>query len=128
MKHIRLYEEYTRTVGFRYSEPTLKFQIDFNFTDETLDQYDLSDDIKLAFADSDTKCDSVNRHDNGYSAIISIYNEKELNSVIEEFEKFMHDEYQVELKSDLRVRKSTKDLLPNKKVSLDQDLFKDRTD
>ena len=128
MKHIRLYEEYTRTVGFRYSEPTLKFQIDFDFDDETLEQYDLSNDIKLAFVDSDTKCDSVIRHDNGYSVIISIYNEKELDSVIEEFSKFMHDEYQLELKSDLRVRKSTRDLLPNKKVSLDQDLFKDQSD
>lgn len=128
MKHIRLYEEYTRTVGFRYSEPTLKFQVDFDFDDASLEEYDLSKDIKLGFADTETKCDSVTRHDNGYSVIISVYNEKELDSVIEEFSKFMYDEYQLELKSDIRVRKSVRDLLPNPKISLDQDLFKDQTD
>ena len=100
MKHIKLFEAYiaengySRTLGFRYSEPTIKYQVDFDFSDKTLFKFDLSQDIREALSEFDVKCEDVIKHDEGYSMIISVFNEKEVDSIIDQFIKQMFSEYQ----------------------------------
>jgi len=129
MKHIKLFEAYiaengySRTLGFRYSEPTMRFQIDFDFSDKTLFKYDLSEDIEEALNAIDVKYEGVMKHETGYSAIILIFNEKEIDSIIDQLGKYMFAEYQAPIANDtIVVRKAPTNLVVAPQEPLQQSL------
>ena len=121
MKHIKLFEAfvvenglggYSRTLGFRYSEPNIKFQVDFDFTDKTLIKYDLTKDIQEALNAIDVKCEAVDKHENGYSVLINVYNEKEVTGIIDEFIKYMYSEYQAPIDTEHIVARKSPTRIP----------------
>jgi len=97
MKHIKTINEYQRTVGFRYSDPKEKFNIkiyiDGELTEEeiktTLKDIDviLFDNIQFEDAPVDYITPEDDQIVNVISFDINVYNEKELEKIIEDFSK-----------------------------------------
>jgi hypothetical protein len=100
MKHIKSINEYQRTVGFRYSDPKEKFNIkiyiDGELTEEeikiTLKDIDviLFDNIQFEDAPVDYITPEDDQIVNVISFDINVYNEKELEKIIEDFSKTIH--------------------------------------
>lgn len=105
MKHLQSINEYQRTVGFRYSDPKEKFNIKIYINGElteeeiknTLNEIDV-----IVFGDiqfEDTPDDYIPEEEdvmvNVISFDISVYNEKEIERIIEDFTKIIHLDYKV---------------------------------
>ncbi len=102
MKHIKTINEYQRTVGFRYSEPKEKFNIKI-YLDNQLSK----EEIELALNESDVifsdikfedTPDDISSDDQMISVIsfdVNVYNEKELERIVEDFSKIIHLDYGV---------------------------------
>jgi len=84
MKHIKHINEY-RTIGFRYSEPKLRFLISCNYSGE-VEKEDISDILDKL----NTKFDSINITDSSISFDIFIYNEREINDILSKFSELMY--------------------------------------
>jgi hypothetical protein len=103
MKHIKSINEF-RTIGFRYSEPTLGFLISCYYTGDIKEE-DISDVLEKL----NLKFDSINiTHEDGsleteqgdipVNGVISfnilIYNEKEIEAIIEEFNRLLYSVFE----------------------------------
>lgn len=104
MKHIKNINEYQRTVGFRYSEPKEKFNIKVYLDDElskeeveiALNEADVVfSDIKFEEAPEDYITPEQDQYVNVISFDVNVYNEKELERIIEDFSKTIHLDYGV---------------------------------
>lgn len=105
MSRIKLFEEYTRTVGFRYSEPTIEIKIQlplfYDSVRNSLENGLVVDTLKKILEDESVKVKSVetlfDREYDGedgedgrspirealYVVSILVYNEKEIDSIID---------------------------------------------
>ena len=105
MKHIKTITEYQRTVGFRYSDPKEKFNIKIYINGEltgdeikhTLSEIDviIFNDIQILDAPSDYVPDEVEDIVSVISFDINVYNEKEIERIIEDFSKTIYLDYKV---------------------------------
>jgi len=72
-------ERYSRTVGFRYSEPTIKFDLEVESTDR-IDHKKVVEFFKNKRVKND-----INIIDDSYMTVaIYVYNEKEINTIIDQ--------------------------------------------
>jgi hypothetical protein len=93
MKHLQSINEYDRTVGFRYSDPTEKFNIKVYINGElteeeiknTLNETDVIvlGDIRFEDTPDDYMSDDEDDEVNVISFDICVYNEKEIERIIE---------------------------------------------
>jgi len=104
MKHIKTINEYQRTVGFRYSEPkegfNIKVYLDGELTEEevelTLGEIDVAfgdiyfDDVPDDYIPEE-ECDTLT----SLSFDINVYNEKEIERIMEDFSKTIYFDYNV---------------------------------
>lgn len=103
MKHIKSINEF-RTIGFRYSEPTLGFLISCYYTGDIKEE-DISDVLEKL----NIKFDSINITDEfgtleiGQESIevdgvvsfnMFIYNEKEIEAILDEFGRLMYSVFE----------------------------------
>lgn len=104
MRYIKKINEYQRTVGFRYSEPKEKFNIKV-YLDGELTEEDIEitlGEIDVAFGDIyfEESPDNYIPEEEGTSVNvvsfdINVYNEKELERIMEDFSKTIHLDYNV---------------------------------
>ena len=73
-----LTERYTRTVGFRYSEPNIRFNLEAS-AEEPIDV----DRLEKTLNKNKVKFEIVNIEDDYLSINIYVYNEKEIHSIVE---------------------------------------------
>lgn len=106
MKHLQSINEYDRTVGFRYSDPTEKFNIKVYINGElteeeiknTLNETDVIvlGDIRFEETPDDYMPDDEDDEDDEVNVIsfdISVYNEKEIERIMEDFTKIIYLDY-----------------------------------
>ena len=103
MKHLQSINEYQRTVGFRYSDPTEKFNIKVYINGElteeeiknTLNETDVIvlGDIRFEDTPDDYMSDDEDDEVNVISFDICVYNEKEIERIIEDFTKIIYLDY-----------------------------------
>lgn len=106
MKHIKTINEYQRTVGFRYSEPREKFNIKVYLDSElTKEEIELAlneadvifTDIKFEDTPDDYITPEQDQEVNVISFDVNVYNEKELERIIEDFSKTIRLDYDVRI-------------------------------
>ena len=105
MKHLQSINEYQRTVGFRYSDPTEKFNIKVYINGELTEEEiknTLNDIDVILFGDiqfEETPNDYIPEEEddvvNVISFDISVYNEKEIERIIEDFTKIIYLDYKI---------------------------------
>jgi hypothetical protein len=105
MKHLQSINEYQRTVGFRYSDPKEKFNIKVYINGELTEEEiknTLNDIDVILFGDiqfEETPNDYIPEEEddvvNVISFDISVYNEKEIERIIEDFTKIIYLDYKV---------------------------------
>lgn len=108
MKHLQTINEfYERTIGFRYSEPQEKFKFVSAFSGE-INQSDISnilahydvkhDNIELLEKSEIVELDGDIIEVNGLLTFdLFVYNEKEIDSIVNSFGKLLINEFGVEL-------------------------------
>ena len=106
MKHIKTINEYQRTVGFRYSEPKEKFNIKVYLDGElSKEEVELAlNEADVFFSDiqfEETPDDYVTPEQDQYVSVVSfdlnVYNQKELERIIEDFSKVISLDYGVKI-------------------------------
>ncbi len=117
MNRIKLFEEYTRTVGFRYSEPTIEVMVQiptlYNSVENDLVNGLVVDTIKKILSDENVKVKGVEtlfdreyEHDGAqegespirealYSVYILVYNEKEVETIVGKLADRLMNKYDV---------------------------------
>jgi hypothetical protein len=105
MKHLQSINEYQRTVGFRYSDPKEKFNIKVYINGELTEEEiknTLNDIDVILFGDiqfEETPNDYIPEEEddvvNVISFDISIYNEKEIERIMEDFTKIIYLDYKI---------------------------------
>jgi hypothetical protein len=105
MKHLQSINEYQRTVGFRYSDPKEKFNIKVYINGELTEEEiknTLNDIDVILFGDiqfEETPNDYIPEEEddvvNVISFDISVYNEKEIERIMEDFTKIIYLDYKI---------------------------------
>jgi hypothetical protein len=105
MKHLQSINEYQRTVGFRYSDPTEKFNIKVYINGELTEEEiknTLNDIDVILFGDiqfEETPNDYIPEEEDGVVNVISfdisVYNEKEIERIMEDFTKIVYLDYKI---------------------------------
>jgi hypothetical protein len=105
MKHLQSINEYQRTVGFRYSDPTEKFNIKVYINGELTEEEiknTLNDIDVILFGDiqfEETPNDYIPEEEDGVVNVISfdisVYNEKEIERIMEDFTKIIYLDYKI---------------------------------
>jgi hypothetical protein len=137
MKHIKKLNEYQRTVGFRYSQPNEKFNIKV-YLDSELKKEEIEtslNEIDVIFGNikfEDVPEDYVTQEENEVVVSVvtfelSIFNEKELEKILEDFSKIINLDYGVRvLEFFIKPKRESKRLDESKKefdVYFFQDVF-----
>lgn len=103
MKHIKRINEF-RTIGFRYSEPTMGFKIKFDY------EGDLSSNIMKSVLDNvDVKFENIEITNNKLEIDIFIYNERELESIVESIIRKLNSFFEIRV-SNIDVREHKENL------------------
>jgi hypothetical protein len=105
MKHLQSINEYQRTVGFIYSDPKEKFNIKVYINGELTEEEiknTLNDIDVILFGDiqfEETPNDYIPEEEddvvNVISFDISVYNEKEIERIMEDFTKIIYLDYKI---------------------------------
>jgi hypothetical protein len=113
MKHLKSINEYNRTVGFRYSQPKESYNIDIlcKGEDITVDKINLglskvheltynSESVEVTHLDEDTLVelpDGPAQVDAVVHFNITVYNEKEILTIVEELGRKLLSSFNIEL-------------------------------
>jgi hypothetical protein len=113
MKYLQSINEYNRTVGFRYSQPKESYNIDIlcKGEDITVDKINLglskvheltynSESIEVTYLDEDTLVelpDGPAQVDAVVHFNITVYNEKEILTIVEELGRKLSSSFNIEL-------------------------------
>lgn len=139
MKHIKKLNEYQRTVGFRYSQPKEQFSIKL-YLDGELTKEQIATSLKeidvvfndIEFIDIEDEDDVESEVMSVVTFEINIYNEKELEKILEDFSKIINLDYDVRtLEVFAKPKRVSKNLNESKKefdVQFFQDAFQDLID
>jgi len=78
-------ERYSRTVGFRYSEPTIEFELEVESSE------DFNPKDVISFLDSKRVKHDIDIIDGNYMKLtITVYNEKEIDTIINQMIERFH--------------------------------------
>ena len=132
MKHIKKLNEYQRTVGFRYSQPkeqfSIKLYLDGELTKEQIETSLKEIDVvfnDIEFIDIDDEDDAGSEVMTVVTFEIKIYNEKELEKILEDFSKIINLDYDVRtLGVFAKPKRESKNLNESKKT-FDVEFFKE---
>jgi hypothetical protein len=91
MKHLQNINEYKRTIGFRYSEPTLIYGIRLK-SDTSIHTFD-EQDVKTYLKEILVDVKLVEIQNEYIGVKISIYNRKELSGIIDDLVLFLSEEF-----------------------------------
>jgi hypothetical protein len=95
MNRIKMFEEYTRTMGFRYSEPSIEILIQIPSVDDGLAEI-----INSVLDEDNVSVKEVNFVDGAYDVVVLVYNEKEIGAIVDNLLDVLTNKYVADINTE----------------------------